>query len=148
MHCITVFVLEKWGNLRRAECWQSRIMTKPTKRALGGNCSLDILGVCSTLCLRRVESCKFKKSSLKRGNGRCSGCDNITPEEAFWAYLCIQRCAIVVLIGLQMAEISHIGVGSDVVCSTGLGNARALTRGTDNRTVSRFFMSITEFCLE
>ena len=47
-----------------------------------------------------------------------------------------------------MAEISHIGVGSDVVCSTGLGNARALTRGTDNRTVSRFFMSITEFCLE
>ena len=35
--------------------------------------------------------------------------------------------------------IIHIGVGSDVVCSFRLGNARALTRGTDNRTISRSF---------
>ena len=47
-----------------------------------------------------------------------------------------------------METIIHIGVGSDVVCSIRLGNARALTRGTDNRTISRFFMSLTEFCLE
>ena len=33
----------------------------------------------------------------------------------------------------------HIGVGSDVVCSTAIGNARASIRGTDNRTISRFF---------
>lgn len=28
----------------------------------------------------------------------------------------------------------------DVVCSSGLGNARALVRGTDNKTIPRFFM--------
>ena len=32
-----------------------------------------------------------------------------------------------------MVAIIHIGVGSNVVCSSGLGNARASTRGTDNR---------------
>ena len=42
----------------------------------------------------------------------------------------------------------HIGVGSDVVCSTTMGNARASESGTDNRTIPRFFMFITEFCLE
>lgn len=39
----------------------------------------------------------------------------------------------------------HIGVGSNVVCSTIMGNARASTRGMDNRTVPRFFVSS---CLE
>ena len=38
-----------------------------------------------------------------------------------------------------MVVIIHIGVGSDVVCSTELGNARASIGGTDNRTISRFF---------
>ena len=32
-----------------------------------------------------------------------------------------------------MVAIVHIGVGSDVVCSTGLGNARASESGTGNR---------------
>ena len=36
----------------------------------------------------------------------------------------------------------HIGVGSDVVCSTIIGNARASVRGIDNRTIPRFFMSV------
>ena len=36
----------------------------------------------------------------------------------------------------------HIGVGSDVVCSTIIGNARASVRGIDNRTIPRFFVSI------
>lgn len=36
----------------------------------------------------------------------------------------------------------HIGVGSNVVYSSGLGNARALTRGTDNSRFHAFFMSI------
>ena len=34
----------------------------------------------------------------------------------------------------------HIGVGSNVVYSTGLGNARASTRGMDNRTVHAFYV--------
>ena len=33
----------------------------------------------------------------------------------------------------------HIGVGSNVVCSTLIGNARASMRGMDNRTVHAFF---------
>ena len=36
----------------------------------------------------------------------------------------------------------HIGVGSDVVCSTTIGSARASMRGTDNRTDSRFFYAL------
>lgn len=36
----------------------------------------------------------------------------------------------------------HIGVGSNVVCSTTIGNARASTRGMDNRTIPRLFVSI------
>ena len=47
--------------------------------------------------------------------------------------------SIIVYVGLLKEAIIHIGVGSDVVCSIRLGNARALTRGTDNRTISRFF---------
>ena len=39
----------------------------------------------------------------------------------------------------------HIGVGSDVVCSTIIGNARASVRGIDNRTIPRFFMSIIAY---
>lgn len=35
----------------------------------------------------------------------------------------------------------HIGVGSDVVCSTFIGSGRASMRGMDNRTVPRFFVS-------
>ena len=40
---------------------------------------------------------------------------------------------------LRDGAIIHIGMGSDVVCSTKIGNVRALTRGTYNRTTSRFF---------
>lgn len=34
----------------------------------------------------------------------------------------------------------HIGVASNVVCSTLIGNARASMRGMDNRTVHAFFL--------
>ena len=47
-----------------------------------------------------------------------------------------------VLYGFLYGNGFHIGVGSDVVCSTIIGNARASTRGMDNRTIPRFFMSI------
>lgn len=40
--------------------------------------------------------------------------------------------------GRQEAVI-HIGVGSNVVCSTKIGNARASVRGADNEDVPRFF---------
>ncbi|GEM_PF-46008 len=36
----------------------------------------------------------------------------------------------------------HIGVGSDVVCSTSIGNARASVRGMGNRTIPRFFVYV------
>ena len=39
--------------------------------------------------------------------------------------------------------IVHIGVGSNVVCSTGLGNARASVGGTDSRMIHAFFMSLS-----
>lgn len=35
----------------------------------------------------------------------------------------------------------HIGVGSDVVCSTLIGSARASMCGMDNRTIPRFFVN-------
>ena len=44
----------------------------------------------------------------------------------------------------------HIGVGSDVVCSTIIGSARASMCGMGNRTIPRFFVSQFNdfFCLE
>ena len=47
-----------------------------------------------------------------------------------------------VLYGFLYGNGFHIGVGSDVVCSTIIGNARASVRGMDNRTIPRFFVSI------
>ena len=55
---------------------------------------------------------------------------------------CTFSGTMIVYYGLLMEMIIHIGVGSDVVCSSGLGNARALVRGTDNRRFHAFFMSI------
>ena len=46
-----------------------------------------------------------------------------------------------VCIGSAWSLYIHIGVGSDVVCSTIIGNARASVRGIDNRTIPRFFLS-------
>ena len=39
-------------------------------------------------------------------------------------------------------RVHHIGVGSDVVCSTLIGSARASMRGTDSRMNHAFFMSL------
>ena len=46
--------------------------------------------------------------------------------------------AILNVVESLMVAIIHIGVGSDVVCSSGLGNARALGSGTDNRRFHAF----------
>ena len=42
----------------------------------------------------------------------------------------------------------HIGVGSDVVHSTGLGDARAFTSGMSNKLVLHAFLCLNLFCLE
>ena len=47
----------------------------------------------------------------------------------------------------RRGSISHIGVGSDVVCSTLIGNARASDCGMDNRMVHAFLCP-DFFCLE
>ena len=46
-----------------------------------------------------------------------------------------------------MVAAIHIGVGSDVVCSTKMGNARASTRGTVNRKFHAFLCSSAGFSL-
>ena len=39
-------------------------------------------------------------------------------------------------------DYTSYGVGTSVVCSTGLGNAKASTRGTDDGTVHAFLVPI------
>ena len=74
-------------------------------------------------------------------NGRCPGCDYINPRGDLASIDCILLgCSQMYYIGLYGTDF-HIGVGSDVVCSTIIGNARASTRGMDNRTIPRFFVS-------
>ena len=55
---------------------------------------------------------------------------------------CIFSGTMIVYYGLLMEMIIHIGVGSDVVCSTIIGNARASEGGIDNRRFHALFMSI------
>ena len=38
----------------------------------------------------------------------------------------------------------HIGVGSNVVCSTTIGNARASIHGTDNKDVPTLFYALNQ----
>lgn len=40
-------------------------------------------------------------------------------------------------------DYTSYGVGTSVVCSTGLGNAKASMRGTDDGTVHAFFVPIS-----
>ena len=72
-------------------------------------------------------------------NGRCPGGDYIHPVETLQAQIVsfwMQSMFKKVFNGTGF----HIGVGSNVVCSTTIGNARASTRGIDNRTIPRFFL--------
>ena len=57
-------------------------------------------------------------------DGRCPGCD-------------ISVCMIYLNCGVSCYS-NHIGVGSNVVCSTLIGNARASTCGMDNTEVHAF----------
>ena len=57
---------------------------------------------------------------------------------------CTQTGAkLFVYTGLMRLMYNHIGVGSDVVCSTSIGNARASMCGIDNSSIPRFFYAPT-----
>ena len=57
---------------------------------MGGKESQDIIeGVYLTLCLRRVESCKFIIVVSNMVNGRCPGCDYIKSREGLVSIDCI-----------------------------------------------------------
>lgn len=53
------------------------------------------------------------------------------------------RSLVYIMQVFLMSVYIHIGVGSNVVCSTGLGNARAAVSGTDDRQFPRLFMLVT-----
>ena len=124
-----------------------------TKRALGGKReSRHIEGVYfDALFETHRNLANLRYCSLELSNGRCPGCDlyhslwRILPARTIpvraqgFLYLLFyynSRCAKAGAIYI------HIGVGSDVVCSTTIGSARASMRGTDNRTDSRFFYAL------
>ena len=75
-------------------------------------------------------------------NGRCPGCDLSIPWRPCKHRLCPFGMHSNVLYRPLYGTDFHIGVGSDVVCSTIIGNARASTRGMDNRTIPRFLCQI------
>ena len=85
---------------------------------------------------------QIQKSSLELSNGRCPGCDISNPLRPCKQGLYPFGNNVLFYRSLNGSFFIHIGVGSDVVCSSGLGNARALTRGTDNRTTHAFFVSV------
>ena len=92
--------------------------------------------------LDELKSRKLQYCSLEHSNGRCPGCDYTTIGVSYkhWSYSYkYERCAIDMLKALK--SIYHIGVGSDVVCSTAIGNARASVRGMDKGWFHAFFMS-------
>ena len=134
---------------RAGRVWRSRYRLSHTKRALGGKESQDIMeGVYFDALfetIRNLANLRIKVLNIATVDAR--GVIYITafgvscqPElyrsgtRGFYTY--IIRCA------KTGAVYIHIGVGSDVVCSTLMGSARASDRGTDNRTDSRFFMSV------
>ena len=110
-------------------------------RWVGKNSPRHIKGVYLTLCLRPIEilAKHFKSSVLNVATVDVPGVIiSLLRRPCKHELYPFGRNAIV-YIGLQMVAVIHIGVGSNVVCSTELGNARASMGGTDNRTISRFF---------
>lgn len=118
-----------WAGSHTAEGW--------------GRSSLHRKGVYSTLCSWRVESSKFFNQSHELSNGRCPGYDFFYPAKTLLARSVSSRVRMVVSTCLFAGKIFHIGVGSDVVCSTLIGNDRASTRGTDNRRFHAFLCPCT-----
>lgn len=66
------------------------------------------------------------------------GCDYITAWDVRCQHLlCLDKSKFV-----HHGVYFHIGVGSNVVCSTTIGNARASIRGTDDRSSHAFLCDI------
>ena len=121
-----------------------------TKRALGGKReSRHIEGVYfDALFETHRNLANLRYCSLELSNGRCPGCDLY---HSLWRILpartiSVRAQGVSIPIYSRYAKAGtiyiHIGVGSDVVCSTTIGSARASMRGTDNRTDSRFFYAL------
>ena len=127
-----------------------------TKRALGGKReSRHIEGVYFDALFETVRNlANLWNCSLELSNGRCPGCDlyhslwRILPARTI--FVRAQGVSIPILYRYAKAGAIyiHIGVGSDVVCSTTIGSARASDRGTDNRTARAFFMPLRKACVE
>lgn len=77
----------------------------------------------------------YKCYSLERGNGRCLR-DVIIVASLKPFYTYFYRYVF----GIEGA-LYHIGVGSDVVCSTVRGNCRSLNAWNGQQTIPRFFVS-------
>ena len=56
-------------------------MTKQYEAGIGWESSPDIMKAFTQRCVRDVSNLANSKSDLGRSNGRCPGCDYITPEE-------------------------------------------------------------------
>ncbi len=89
------------------------------------------------------ESSKLRTCSLGHSNGRCPGCDIYRSQRCILPARtdCVRAHGYPIFLGeVHRARLVyiHIGVGSDVVCSTTMGNARASNRGTDNKTTHVF----------
>ena len=111
--------------------------------ALGGKYSPDIMKAFTRRCVwDESKSSKFQNHVLN-----VATVDVLSVIISCKHELSVSGGNIIVYIGLQMVAVIHIGVGSDVVCSTWLGSGRASVRGTKTGR-SHAFLSLTEFCLE
>ena len=91
-------------------------------------------GVYLTLCLRQLGISQIQSHySLELSNGRCPGCDFFIPVRFTANHHCTLLGMVYVCVYESHSMDFHIGVGSDVVCSTLIGSGRASVRGTDNR---------------
>ena len=154
------------GSLRRAEYGGVTRRQSSTKRALGGKDGPDIMKAFTRRCV--WDESNFATYRILVLNLATEDVPDVIIS-LLWrpckhGFYLFGHNIIVYYIGLQkvvqaksgiakfclsvFAEVSatlrdgaiiHIGMGSDVVCSTKIGNVRALTRGTYNRTTSRFF---------
>ena len=85
------------------------------------------------LCLRRTRISQIQSISvLNVATVDVPGVIISTPMPFHASHRCT-LLGMVYLCVFCMVSVFHIGVGSNVVCSTEIGNARALVRGMDNR---------------
>ena len=94
--------------------------------------------------LRRLLTLPFETRRNSRKAFHFTVLNNATVDVLGCGYITTFGIAIFIAMPLRL-YIYHIGVGSNVVCSTVIGNARAAMCGMDNGDVPRFFMPSTLF---